>query len=686
MHIGTTAALRDSLGSRWFFSIAVLVALLAGPTETSAQQEFEFSITITNNTSVSWDRGLLTSTPVLELGAAPTTSADNYAAFAFVDSQCVLRDPSCRSASCEDGNTSILINRLDLDRGDNAWKLGRLAPGESATLQIEVEIAAGDPIPRLYFMAPIMGERDDFVAMHVPGDPSTMGAELFEADGSPVLAVNFGISGYDAGSVDPNDGTAADCAGCPPSGSCYVAPGNSSVAGTSTQPQSAALEFGWRTVLDGRYSDGATIADILPGGRPEVIVLTEGYGYAPGTPWAALGMLAILDLDDGSIRSVFQNTDEDPSFTNRDFTGFPLVEDLGGTMGFVIGEHVSMTAAPAGGILARNGNGGPLWTSRPWNYGGFWSMGPASGDVRADVGHPGQEIVLTDFGGHVSIVDGATGAPSNSFNAWTAFGDAPYGHAAIGDVDPSSPGLEIVQQGRGGGVWALGVPDYDGEMTGAWRADLPAGRAYGSGPAIADIDGDGVSEIIVYSTEPAGVFAYDVTHGASCKYQWIDGFAGFYWTSPVVGDVDGDGQAEIVTLDYAGTLRVLSVPSGVSEPGGCVDGDVELTHSVAGGGVAWFTPALADLAGDGALDVVAATLRSVEVIDVAGRNVAFRHDEPTATFYPTALVEPRSDGASIIVTGWIDGSVTRFDTPAGSNVPNQSWRAFMGGNDRRGAR
>lgn len=664
-----------------------MVALSSAPASAGpGEVEFDFTVTITNDTNVTWDRSLLTLAPLLDLGATPTSSSSNYAAFAYVDGTCVLRDPSCRSATCEDGNTSIVINRLDLDRGDDAWPQNPLAPGESMTIEFEVELEAGDPPPRLYFLAPIEGDRDDFVAMHVPGDPLTMGADLFEADGSPVLAVNFAISGYDAGSVDPDDGSAADCSGCPPTGSCFVAPGNDTVDGPSTQPQSPALELGWRTILDGRYSDGAAIADVLPGGQPEVVVLTEGYGYAPGSPWAALGMLAVLDLDDGSIRSVFQNTDEDPSFTSRDFTGFPLVEDLGGTMGFIIGEHVPMSASPAGGILARAGSGAPLWTSRPWAYGGFWSMGPASGDVRADVGHPGREIVLSDFGGHVSVVDSGTGVPSNTFNSWTALGDAPYGHAAVGDVDPSTPGLEVVQQGRLGGVWALGVPDYDGDMSATWRGDLPAGSAFGNGPAIADIDGDGVAEIIVYSSSPAGVFAYDVTHGAGCKYQWVDGFTGFYWTSPVVGDVDGDGQAEVVTIDYAGTLRVLSVQPGASAPGACVDGDVELTHAIAGGGVAWFTPTLADLAGDGALDIVAATLRSIEVIDVAGRNVAFRHDEATATFYPTALVQPRSDGASIVVTGWVDGSVTRFDTPAGSNVPNEPWSAFMGGNDRRGAR
>jgi len=625
---------------------------------------------------------VLSTRSLIETGASPSPGEPGYATYAYVDDACVLRDPACRAASCEDGNPAVLLQRLGLSQGLDAWFVGSLAPGASQTLAFEATSPA-----RIHYAAGVSAAgagADDFVAMHVPGDPSSMGADLYDAAGRPLLSVAFQISGYDASSVDPLDGTAASCAGCPPTGSCYVAAGNGTVGGTLSQPQAPSLQLGWKTFLDGRTTDGVAVGDVLPGGGQELVVVTNGDGYAPGNWWAALGAIAILSHDDGSIRDVFYGTDLDPSATGRDFLGFPLITGLGGGDGFVVSEHMRISAAPGGASIARAHGNADHWACRPLDIPGFWGMGPSAGELRAD--SPGEEIVLIDWAGHVAVVDPVGGVPLNTFYAWEALGDHPYGHAAIGEVDPFSSGQEIVQAGKGGGVWALSVPSVDGALALAWQGQVPSGFAYSSGPALGDIDGDGINEIVVTTRSPSGVYAFDTRHGGGCKYAWQPTSADFRWASPVIGDVDGDGLAEIVALASDATLFVLGAPPTPPAAGSCAQGSVELVHRVGADSYAWFTPILADVVGDGTLDVIAASFWSVDVVDVAARRLALQYRDEGAYFYPSGTVQPIAGGSGIVLSGWFEGSVMRLDTPQGSKSTTTPWTTFMGGNDRGGRR
>ena len=99
---------------------------------------------------------------------------------------------------------------------------------------------------------------------------------------------------------------------------------------------------------------------------------------------------------------------------------------------------------------------------------------------------------------------------------------------------------------------------------------------------------------------------------------------------------------------------------------------------------------LGQLVGGSGLDVVAATYKTLEVIDVQARALAHRYSDATAAFYPSAVIDRGSSssatpGAYVYVSGWQNELIYRFDTPDGAPRPVR-WNTFMGNNQRTGIR
>jgi hypothetical protein len=147
-------------------------------------------------------------------------------------------------------------------------------------------------------------------------------------------------------------------------------------------------------------------------------------------------------------------------------------------------------------------------------------------------------------------------------------------------------------------------------------------------------------------------------------------------------------QAEVadfhdaVTIDE--TVRRLDV--AMQNAGG--SRGVEAADQIGMGGRAWFTPALANLYGGPALEVVVASHTSLEVHNIQNGGMMSAVDS-TASFYPSAVIEPRTGGstspaAQIYVSGWVNGKVYRYNTPNSSSVPANTWSTFMGNNQRTG--
>jgi hypothetical protein len=224
------------------------------------------------------------------------------------------------------------------------------------------------------------------------------------------------------------------------------------------------------------------------------------------------------------------------------------------------------------------------------------SVGAASASVAlANLdGASGLEIVVASWATntvHVLRADGTSmpGWPQQPSNGGTpGFWASP----AVGDVN--GDGLpEIVAVSKNGYLYAWHadgsplIPATNGavRLVGSWTQNTPA---------LADLDGDGASEIIVASSLG---YLHVITWSGVDYPGWPKNIESAMTGSPAVGDVDGDGTLEIVETSIQNKLHVLR-PDGTYLPGFPVS-NVPSRPPDLGSSIA-----LGDLNGDGKLEIV----------------------------------------------------------------------------------
>lgn len=217
---------------------------------------------------------------------------------------------------------------------------------------------------------------------------------------------------------------------------------------------------------------------------------------------------------------------------------------------------------------------------------------------------------------HISFRD------SSAYVYQTAFDQVIYSSPVVADVLASSPGNEIIV---GSGCF---FPQRGSNKRGKWvkilRASngavletLPIPTCSTSTPAIGDIDDDGVLEIVitVNGAEQYGGDGFSrimAFKADSATPLWSvipydrgrnDEFGGNFM-SPVIADVDGNGSLEVVAANGA-SVSIFNGRDGT--PLTCQDRSCDGTpFTLYAGETIRSTPAIADLNGDGILDVVAA--------------------------------------------------------------------------------
>ncbi|MCL4506122.1 MAG: FG-GAP-like repeat-containing protein [Chloroflexi bacterium] len=198
----------------------------------------------------------------------------------------------------------------------------------------------------------------------------------------------------------------------------------------------------------------------------------------------------------------------------------------------------------------------------------------------------------------------------------------------------------------GGGVMAFNGVNGNMLWNFATKPQAGLGGVY-STPAIADIDGSGWPEVVfgswdqcIYVLDHNGLPIWNIYNNANyCNNQ---GYANFdtVFSTASLADLDGDGKLEIIIGSD------ISNPDG-SPLGGYLnilryDGTLLARHFF--DEVIYSSPAVADLNGDGVLDIVVGT---GDYIDNKGRYITSWHYDPTQSSVDMRLVlnwQKSSDG------------------------------------------
>jgi subtilisin family serine protease len=212
----------------------------------------------------------------------------------------------------------------------------------------------------------------------------------------------------------------------------------------------------------------------------------------------------------------------------------------------------------------------------------------------ADLDGDGRQEILIGYDTQVHVLDGA----GNELPGWPQSVD-PFNNGwpiqkgpAVGDL--TGDGIpEVVVVGYMGDVF---VWSKDGVLLPGWPRPLLS-QAFGS-VAIDDVNGDGRNEIVATSQSIAVV---DVNGQMLPGWPVSPGFGSLQ--PPAIGDVDGDGTKEIVVqgLSMPNPIMVFRA-NGAPVPGWPQPINTGASES------SYSYPALGDLDGDGAAEIVVGTL------------------------------------------------------------------------------
>ncbi len=249
----------------------------------------------------------------------------------------------------------------------------------------------------------------------------------------------------------------------------------------------------------------------------------------------------------------------------------------------------------------------------------------------------------------------------------------------------------VVSRDRKGRV----LSGLDGRLLAEWSTPKRAE----SSVAVDDLDGDGADEV-VFGCDDGTIAAWTPAKG---KALWEAHASAQVLGSPLLADLDGDGRRDVVIGSLDGSLYALAGKTGtplwkadlgaISSTPALLGGDVVVAVNLEGvfrlrgrtGEVAWHhvlagdqypSPAIADLDGDGALDVLDVSGDGA-VIALRGETgeAIWRAILPGKAMASPAVADMDGDGRPEAIFATIEGVVVAFDARSGA----ERWRRALQG-------
>ncbi|RJQ42516.1 MAG: hypothetical protein C4534_09865, partial [Gaiellales bacterium] len=369
--------------------------------------------------------------------------------------------------------------------------------------------------------------------------------------------------------------------------------------------------------------------------------------------------IRIVDAD-GSLRPGW------PVATPASWQGQPAVGDIDGD-----GLKEIVFAGSYGETYAYNDDGTtvpgwPVVTHSSLNY-SYPGMGDLDGDGS-------MEVVIGSNLKKVYALDG----DGTTLSGWpqSTAGYA-YSSPAVGDID-NDGAVEIVagcSMYGGYSTRKLYAWEADGSLMAGWPVTAGSTNhtyyGYGS-PALADIDADQVPEIVV-ENDTRYLNAYENNGSVAAGFPRYTGEIGAFMTNvPAVGDLDGDGLVEVIAANFGKSLIMWDLPAAATAandwPGFRHDPGHSGTYSRGAGGVSIensTVTAAATHAAPGEEVAVTVTLRDRYGAPLAGRSVTLAASGGEATLtQPGATTNGSGEAAGaiaaaegvLVVSASVDGA------------------------------
>lgn len=241
----------------------------------------------------------------------------------------------------------------------------------------------------------------------------------------------------------------------------------------------------------------------------------------------------------------------------------------------------------------------PLGTSVYPSPSGRWFLFTSTGgtsfwkDTQNDEAHSSVNLFDLDGDGNLEMLGGTTSG--NQLQAWDRFANWVW-RVILGSHHISTPAAEILTPGSSprvfGGSFDAKFRSVDGK-TGAVRWQFPAGTWIWSSPAIADLDGDGLKEVVFGTDQTAaGTANFYVLDADTGTVRWKAALGGNVRASAALPDLNGDGIIEVLIGAPDGIFRAFHGKTGA------------LLWSFKTGGEIVSSAACGDLDGDGILEIV----------------------------------------------------------------------------------